>query len=179
MDRHLLALALVFAPLSLVAVGGGQTVVAGIHHQVVDLHGWLTPQDFVTDFAVSRMAPGPGSLLATLIGWQVGGLLGAIVATLAIFGPTTLLMTGVAVVWRRGGGGARWQRALEAGLRPVAAGLILAAVLVLLQSLSGGLAAVAVAIASTACLLVTRVNPLLLLGAGAGVFVVLHGARLV
>ena len=64
-------------------------------------------------------------------------------------------------------------------MRPVAAGLILAAVLVLLQSLSGGLAAVAVALAATACLLVTRVNPLLLLGAGAGVFVGLHGAGLV
>lgn len=177
-ERHLVPLALVFAPLSLVAVGGGQTVVAGIHHQVVDLHGWLTPEQFVTDFAVSRMAPGPGSLLATLIGWQVGGLPGAVVATLAIFGPTTLLMTGVALLWRRGGG-ARWQRALEAGLRPVAAGLILAAVLVLLQSLSGGVLAVAVALASTACLLVTRVNPLLLLGAGAGIFVSLHGAGLV
>ena len=48
MARTLLPLALVFAPLSLVAVGGGQTVVAGIHHQVVEVHGWLTPQQFVT-----------------------------------------------------------------------------------------------------------------------------------
>ncbi|MDX7952773.1 chromate transporter, partial [Lichenihabitans sp. Uapishka_5] len=122
MSRPLLALALVFAPLSLVSVGGGQTVVAGIQHQVVAVHHWLTPSQFLTDFAVSRMAPGPGSLLATLIGWQVGGLAGALVATLAIFGPTVGLMTGVALVWRRGGGDARWQRAIEGGLRPVAAG---------------------------------------------------------
>lgn len=177
MARLLLPLALVFAPLSLVSVGGGQTVVAGIHHQVVEVHGWLTPQQFVTDFAVSRMAPGPGSLLATLIGWQVAGVAGAIVATLAIFGPTALLIYGVALVWRRSRG-ARWQRALEGGLRPVAAGMILAAVLVLLQSLSGGLAAVAVALVSTAVLMRTGANPLLLLGCGALAFVAGHGANL-
>ena len=177
MDRALLPLALVFAPLSLVAVGGGQTVVAGIHHQVVEVHGWLTPQQFVTDFAVSRMAPGPGSLLATLIGWQVAGVSGAVVATLAIFGPTALLIYGVALVWRRSRG-ARWQRALEGGLRPVAAGMMLAAVLVLLQSLSGGPLAIATALASTAALMGTRVNPLVLLGGGATLFVAGHGVGL-
>lgn len=176
-DRHLLPLALVFAPLSLVAVGGGQTVVAGIHRQVVDLHNWLTPQQFVTDFAVSRMAPGPGSLLATLIGWQVGGLPGALVATLAIFGPTVLMMIGVALLWRRNRG-ARWQRALEAGLRPVAAGMILASALVLLQSLQGGTVAIGLALVSTACLTVSRIGPLWLLGAGALAMVGLHGAGL-
>lgn len=176
--RLLSALAMVFAPLSLVSVGGGQTVVAGIHHQVVEVYGWLTPQQFVTDFAVSRMAPGPGSLLATLIGWQVAGVSGAVVATAAIFGPTALLIYGVATLWRRSRG-ARWQRALEGGLRPVATGMILAAVLVLLQSSSGGYAAYAVALASTVALMRTRINPLVLLGCGALVFVAGHGAGVV
>lgn len=178
MTRPLGALAAVFAPLSLVSVGGGQTVIAGIHRQVVDVHGWLTPAQFVTDFAVSRMAPGPGSLLATLIGWQVAGLPGALVATLAIFGPSCLLIYGVALAWKRARG-ARWQRALEGGLRPVAAGMILAAALVLLQSLAGGWLAITVALAATAALLATRADPILLLGAGAAVFVGLHGAALI
>lgn len=167
------ALTAVFVPLSLVTIGGGQGVVADIHRQVVEVHGWMGEADFVNAFAISRMAPGPGSLLVTLIGWQVAGLWGAVAATVAIFAPTAILIYGVARLWHRREG-ARWQRALEAGLRPVAAGLILASVFVLLEALEGGWLARAIAFASTGALAVTRVNPLVLLLCGAGIFVALH-----
>jgi chromate transporter len=171
--KPLLALFAVFAPLSLVTIGGGQAVVADIQRQVVDVHHWMSASDFVTDFAISRMAPGPGSLLVTLIGWQVAGFWGAVVATLGIFGPTAFLIYGVAHVWSRHPG-ARWQRALEGGLRPVAAGMILAAVCVLMQALDGGWFARGIAIASTIWLVSTRVSPLLLLACGALLFVGAH-----
>ena len=164
----------VFAPLSLVTVGGGQTVVADMQRQVVDVHHWMTPGAFLDAFAISRMAPGPGSLLATLIGWQVAGAWGAVVATLGIFGPTAILIYGVARLWTRYQG-ALWQRALEAGLRPVAAGMILAAVFVLMQTLDGGWLAIGISLAATAVLMSTRVNPLLLLICGAGAFVTVRG----
>ena len=174
MTRPVLGLFALFAPLSLVTVGGGQTVIAAIQRQVVDQHHWMTGPQFLNAFAVSRMAPGPGSLLATLIGWQVAGFWGAVAATLGIFGPTAVLVYGIAVLWRRHQG-AMWQRALEGGLRPVAAGMILASVYVLLNALEGGWLAQGIAYASTALLLTTGVDPLLLLLAGAGVFLVLHG----
>ena len=101
------------------------TALAAIQRQVVDQHHWMTGPQFLNAFAISRMAPGPGSLLATLIGWQVAGFWGAVAATLGIFGPTAVLVYGIAVLWRRHQG-ALWQRALEGGLRPVAAGMILA-----------------------------------------------------
>jgi chromate transporter len=167
------ALLRVFVPLSLVSVGGGQSVVAGIHHQVVEQHHWLTEPQFVDAFAISRMAPGPGSLLVTLIGWEVAGLWGAVVASIGIFVPSSLLVYGLARVWARYRG-ARWQLALEAGLRPVAAGMILAAGFVLLQALEGGWLARGIAVAATAALMVTRINPLLLMAVGALVFVALH-----
>ncbi len=53
--------------------------------------------------------------------------------------------------------------------------MILAAVYVLLQALAGGWLAQGTALVSTAVLMLTRVNPLLLLVCGAGVFVGLHG----
>jgi len=167
--KLLLSLLLVFAPLSIATIGGGQTVVADIQRQVVDVHHWMTRDEFLNAFAISRMAPGPGSLLVTLIGWQVAGIAGAIVSTIGIFGPTTFLIYGVAHLWSRNPG-ARWQRALESGLRPVAAGMILAAVYVLLRSLEGGWLAQAIAFASTGVLMATRINPLLLLAAGSGIF---------
>ncbi len=174
MAKILLALLSVFIPLSLVSVGGGQAIVADIHRQVVTVHHWMTEGQFVDAFAVSRMAPGPGALLVTLIGWQVAGVLGAIVATLGIFGPTAFLIYGVASLWQRHQG-KRWQLALEAGLRPVAAGTILAAVWVLMQALEGGWLAKTIAVLAGATLTVTRINPVLLLVCGAGLFIALHG----
>ncbi|MBO1114047.1 chromate transporter [Bordetella petrii] len=164
----------VFAPLSLVTIGGGQATVAEIHRQVVDVHQWMTAQDFLNTFAIARLAPGPGSLLVTLIGWDVGGFWGAVVATLAIFAPTAFLIYGVAYLWRRHRG-ARWQLALEAGLRPIAAGMILAAVYVLFMALEGGWWARGIAAAATLLMSCSRLNPLLVIGCGA---VVLCAAQL-
>jgi chromate transporter len=119
--------------------------------------------------------PGPGALLVTLIGWQVGGLLGAVAATVGIFGPAAVLIYGVAHLWRRHEG-KRWQVALEAGLRPVAAGTILAAGWVLLQALEGGWPAKAIAVLATAALMLTRISPVVLLAAGAGLFIAVNAA---
>ena len=106
-------------PLSLVSVGGGQTLVADIHRQVVDHHHWLTEQQFVDAFAISRMSPGPGTLLVTLLGWDVAGAWGAVVASCAIFIPSALLVygwpgSGRAIAaragsWRWRRGCARWR----------------------------------------------------------------------
>jgi chromate transporter len=159
-------LAGVFAPLSLVTVGGGQAIIADIQRQVVNAHHWMPPKQFVDAFALSRMAPGPGSLLATLIGWQVAGFWGAVVSTLAIFGPTAIFVYGVAHVWSRYRG-AVWQQAVEAGLRPIAAGMILASGYGLLHALDGGWVARGIAGGATAILLWRRANPLLLLAIGA------------
>jgi chromate transporter len=178
MPNSLVQLLIIFLPLSLVTIGGGQTIVSDIHRQVVEVQHWMTASQFIDAFAISRMAPGPGSLLVTLIGWQVAGFAGAIIATFAIFAPSAALMFAIASAWRRFEG-ARWQRAVEAGLRPVAAGMILAAVYVLLQALDGGWPARAIAVASAALLLFTPVNPLILLSGGGALFVALHAAGLV
>lgn len=173
MPSLLTSLLLIFVPLSFVTIGGGQTIVADIHRQVVDVHHWMTAAEFLDLFAISRMAPGPGSLLVTLIGWQVSGLAGALVATIAIFAPTAVMTFCIARIWERTKG-AKWQIVVEAGLRPIAVGTILASVYVLLQSLDGGWLAQGIALASTAILLATPVNPLLLLFGGGLTFVAIQ-----
>ncbi len=174
MRSLLLSLLVIFVPLSLVSVGGGATIVAPIHQDVVIQHHWLTEAQFVDAFAISRLAPGPGTILVTLIGWQVAGVWGAAVASIAIFIPSALLVYGLARLWARYRG-APWQVALEGGLRPVAAGMILASGLVLIEALEGGWPARGIALASTALLMTTRVNPLVLMSLGAVVFIVVHG----
>lgn len=168
----LLALFAVFAPLSFTTIGGGQSVVSEIHRQAVLEHHWLDEQGFVALFALSRLAPGPGSLLVTLIGWVVAGWQGALVASIGIFLPSSLLLYGLAQLWARHRG-ARWQRAIEQGLAPVAAGLILAAALTLAQASAGGPAAWFVAAVSTLVLATTPISPFLLLALGATAFLAL------
>ncbi|MEI9804123.1 MAG: chromate transporter [Pseudolabrys sp.] len=90
---------------------------AGIQHQVVDVHHWVTAREFVDLFALSRASPGPGTMLATLIGWHVWGWTGALLATLGLFLPSSLLCYSVVRVWNRHRG-KEWHTALERGLGP-------------------------------------------------------------
>jgi chromate transporter len=163
----------VFVPFSLVSFGGGPSIFAGIQHQAVDVHHWVSAREFVDLFAISRGAPGPGSMLATLIGWKVAGWWGALVATLGLFVPSSLLCYGVAHVWNRHRG-KRWHTALERGLAPIGAGLLLAGVIAIVRiSDAGGLAIVLAGISALVTIFVPRVNPLILLAAGALLLVVI------
>jgi chromate transporter len=117
-------------------------------------------------FAISRAAPGPGSLIVVLIGQKVAGLPGAAVSFAAMFGPSCLLVHIVARFWHRAAHAA-WRRVLEQALAPVAVGLTFASGLALMRSTEHGLAAYAVTAASTAAFAFTEINPLILLGCGA------------
>jgi len=132
-DSRLLGLVLVFAPLSLISFGGGQAIIADMQHQTVDIQHWMTGRQFVDIFAVSRAAPGPSTLIAALIGWQVAGFLGAVVATIAIYLPSSLVVY-AAVRWWHASKDSLWRRVLQRGLTPVAVGLVFAGALAVLEA---------------------------------------------
>src|SRR6266705_419857 len=168
--RTMLALALVFAPLSLLSIGGGAALLAEIEHQSVGIHAWTTQREFADLFAISRAAPGPGTMLSTLIGWKVAGLTGALTATVALYLPSSLLVYGLARLWGRWRGSV-WHSAVERGLSPIAAGLILAGGLAVLRVSPGG-PPVWVAAALSTVLILCRplLHPLVLFLAGGVVF---------
>jgi len=164
-EDSLLALLVVFVPLSLLSIGGGPSILAGIQH-AVDARHWMSQREFVDLFAIARAAPGPGVLLATLVGWKVAGLAGAALASLALFLPSSLLYYAIARRWSAHRG-KTWHSALERGLAPVAAGLILAGSLVILRAGATDAVLWAIAAVSTAVLLWRpKLNPLWLLAAG-------------
>jgi len=177
MTRPVVGLLMVFLPLSFFTIGGGQAVIAEVQRQVVTVHHWMSKTEFANLFAISRMAPGPGSLYITLVGWYVAGVAGAIAATIGIFVPTIALTYVISGFWKPHAK-ADWQRALETGLKPVAAGMVLASVFVLFMNLNGGSWARAIAVASTGLLSLTRINPLIVLGSGALLFLLLHHFQL-
>ena len=169
-DSELLALIAILAPLSIASIGGAASVYAPLQYQTVDVQQWLTGQEFIDLFAIARVTPGPGTMLATLIGWKVAGLAGALVATLALFLPATVLCYAVARVWNRYRG-KPWHAAFEQGLAPIGAGLLFAGVLAILRIGAGGPLSWVTA-AGVAGLLVWRpkLHPFALLIAGAVVF---------
>jgi chromate transporter len=170
-SRTLAALLFVFAPLSLVSIGGGPSILAEMQHQAVVVHGWMTQREFSDLFALSRAAPGPGALLATLIGWKAAGWLGALIVSLAFFLPSSLVVYGAAHSWNRWRGSA-WHAAVEDGFAPIAAGLVLAGAIAILQSGSAGLLTWAIASCIAACRIWRpNLHPLVLLGLGAVAFV--------
>lgn len=167
---QLWALIVVFVPLSFVTIGGGNSILAGVQHQAVTVHHWVTSAEFLDLWAVSRATPGPNSLYVALIGYQADGIAGAVCATLALFVPTSIMMVGMARLWRRYSGTA-WLVAIEQGLAPIAAGLVLAATLTILRVAEGGVLAWIVALVAFAALRWTRLSPFVLLLAGGVVFV--------
>jgi chromate transporter len=174
-DNPLVALVVVFIPLSLLSIGGGPSILAGIQNAVV-VRRWMSERDFLDLFAIARAAPGPGVLLATLVGWKVAGIPGAIVASLALFVPSSLLYYWVARYWHTHRG-KLWHSALEDGLRPVAAALILAGALVILRASGWDYALWAITAASTAILLCwPKLNPLWVLAAGGLVAIIAGGS---
>ncbi|HTV89747.1 MAG TPA: chromate transporter [Stellaceae bacterium] len=172
----ILALALVFAPLSLVSFGGGNAVLAAIAQQSVAVHHWTGAQEFADLFALSRAAPGPGSMLAALIGWKAAGVTGAFVATVAFYAPSALIVCAVGRLWGRWRGAA-WHGAIERGLAPVAGGLFLAGGIAVLRISPAGWPQWAAAFAAAAVWLRwPRLHPVPLLLIAAGLFAMLPGA---
>ena len=77
-----LQLFLSFLQIGAFSFGGGYAAMPLIQSQVVDLHGWLTMQEFTDLITISQMTPGPIAVnSATFVGIQIAGPLGALVAS--------------------------------------------------------------------------------------------------
>jgi chromate transporter len=163
MNEHpLLSLIVIVAPLSLLAIGGASSIYAPLQHQTVDVYQLFSGREFLELFAIARVTPGPGSMITALIG--------ALVAILALYVPSTVLCFAVARVWNRYRG-TRLHTAIERGLRPIAAGLMIAGGVTILRVDGMSPLAWAVAAAATAVLVWRPLtHPLVLLAGGGMVF---------
>ena len=148
-----------FFVLAFLAIGGVNATVPEIHRQVVEVERWMTDGEFAALFAIANAAPGPNMLLVTLVGWHVAGVVGALVATVSMVGPTSVLAYGVFHAWDRFRD-ATWRRPVQSGLSAVTVGLIAASGLLLARAAEAGWITVAITAGTAAFSYFTRLNPL-------------------
>ncbi len=150
---------------ALLSVGGALTVAPELRRLLVDRLGLLGSTQFATSVALAQAAPGPNALYAGLLGYEIAGLLGAVVLLAAFMAPTTAVALAVARFGAsRGHHGAIV--ALKAGLAPISIAMLVATSWILAAQTP---APVPVAVSVGAALLVwrTRLHLLWMIGAGA------------
>lgn len=81
-----------FLKIGLVFFGGGFVIIPVVHRELVTNLHLLTEQEFIDGTAISQLTPGPVAILATFVGYQIQGIIGALVSTFAMFLPGTVLM---------------------------------------------------------------------------------------
>jgi chromate transporter len=161
------ALFLRFLLISLLAFGGGQAALPLVEQVAVQQMGWVSASTFGAAVAFSYLTPGPVLIVATFIGVQVAGMPGALAATMGAFAAPWLLATLAA---RQVGRVASHPllRDFGAGAGPAVAGLLGLTVVDLTRAGGFTWASVAIALAAALLALSSRVHPLFLLAAGAG-----------
>ena len=159
MKSPLTALAGYFALLSLFAVGGANAAIPEMHRISVEVMHWMSDRQFADMFAISQVSPGPNVIIVTLIGYHVAGIAGAVVATLAMCTPTSVLAFVVGRASERFKGAA-WHGALSRGLVPVTLGLTAASATVIASVADYNWVAAAITLATACVALFMRVHPL-------------------
>lgn len=161
-----LVLAAHLSLLSLISFGGIPVVLPEIRDLVVTANAWVGEREFADFFALSQIMPGPNFIfMLSLIGWKIGGVAGAVAATLGIAGPACTLTFLAFRLWHRFRD-APWRLAASRGLVPLTIGLVIASGSVLARAGGTGWRGAVLTAATAALMLRSRVNPLWLLGAG-------------
>lgn len=170
--------------------GGGYAMLSLIQNEVVVQHAWMTNAEFADIVAVSQITPGPIAInSATYVGYTVGmqlghpvyGMLGSVIATLAVCLPSLTLMILVARFFMRLKNNRLVEGAMR-GMRPVVIGMIAAAALLLIfprsdapgdrNFIDGWSWALFGAVLAGSW---RKVNPILLIGLSAAAGIVIYG----
>ena len=86
------SLFLIFLKIGAIVFGSGYVLLAFLRADLVANRGWLTDAQLVDAVAVGQVTPGPVFTTATFIGFILGGIRGAVLATIGIFVPAFILV---------------------------------------------------------------------------------------
>jgi len=161
----LIHLALTFALLSVLAVGGGTAVLPEM--QIILAHQFgIDHTQFVHIYSIGQLAPGPNMLMVLAIGYQIAGLIGAGVVLLSFFLPSSVLCFYVGRIWNRFGE-SPWRRSIQNALEPISIGLMSSGVFAVAKASVVSGITLMLALVTLYLILRTKINPVLvILGSG-------------
>jgi chromate transporter len=82
-----------FALIGVGAYGGGMVAIPVIQHELVTKRHWLTFEEMARVVAIAQMTPGPIAVnAATFVGFRLGGVAGAAVATFGVLLPSLVIL---------------------------------------------------------------------------------------
>jgi chromate transporter len=157
-----------FVWLSLICVGGGLGVIPELQRQVVVRHQWVTAREFVDGYTLAQLTPGPNMLVVAFVGYRAHGVVGGVLATLAMFLPTSLIAIVVTRQWQRLRAHP-WAASAERALLPVGIGLSTAGVYTLARSALHDVITIAVALGAGLVLYGGRVPAIFVVALGGAI----------
>ena len=123
-----------FVKIGAFTFGGGYAMLPLLQREIVENHHWCTEEELMDYFAVGQCTPGVIAVnTATFIGYNLKGVLGGIIATLAIVFPSIVILLLIASLLQNFSDIAIVQHALS-GIRIAVCVLILNAIIKLFKS---------------------------------------------
>jgi chromate transporter len=169
----LLAVAAEFLKLGVVVFGSGYALLAFLRRDLVTGLGWLSAREVLDAVVAGQVTPGPLFTTATFLGYLLGGLPAAVVATAAIFLPSFLLVAALEPLIGRVRR-SRWAGAALDGVTVAALGLMAGVTVDLGRTAIVDPLTAGIAVAALLALLRWRPNPLWLVLVGAALGVAHH-----
>jgi len=171
MIKTFLQLTGLFSALSISAFGGGKVVLPSMHKASVGEFHWMRNRQFVDLFSISMAAPGPSMMVVSLVGLKAClpygtaiALLGALIATIAMFLPSSILVFVVSKFWDEWKE-SPWRHTVERAMMPISTGLILAATWIIAKTSIHSVPTAIMGLVALALMLFTKINPVLMMGA--------------
>ncbi|HOO43761.1 MAG TPA: chromate transporter [Bacillota bacterium] len=127
---ELLKLFVSFFKIGLFTFGGGYAMIPLITQEVL-ANGWVGSTDVLIDFiAISESTPGPFAInIATFVGFEQAGVIGAIVTTLGVVMPSFIIILIIAMAFHKFQTN-KYVQGFLAGIRPVVPGIIFSVAIV-------------------------------------------------
>jgi chromate transporter len=94
-DKNYFDLSTIMLRIDLISFGGGLASMPMMYHELVDLFGWFSKRVFMDGVILGQVTPGSIIIAATFFGYMHFGIFGSLLATLAVFTPSFLILMGV------------------------------------------------------------------------------------
>jgi chromate transporter len=163
---ELVGLCLYFMMLSFLAVGGAPSVLPEMHRYVVEVHAYMTTEQFAQLYSLAQVAPGPNVMYVPLFGWHIAGWIGAVATLFSVVVPSFSLTLVIARLYARHPKAA-FGVAMRRGLTPITIGLIFSSAWVLLPAVNRDWRGYVLTALTVLIVMRTKLNPIWVLVGGA------------